>query len=121
VGSAVGRAFQFRDDLLGVFGDEELTGKPAGDDLRENKRTVLVVDALYDQPQLADYLGRPLSDPELDEAREILRGSGAVSRLNARIDRDSAAALRGLSGLQITDEGRTALESLVHAAVDRQF
>lgn len=121
VGSAVGRAFQFRDDLLGVFGDEEFTGKPAGDDLRENKRTVLVVDALHDQPRLADYLGRPLSDPELDAAREMLRSSGAVSRLNARIDRDSAAALRGLSGLQITDEGRTALESLVHAAVDRQF
>ena len=44
-GSPIGRAFQFRDDLLGVFGDTEVTGKPAGDDLREGKRTVLVAHA----------------------------------------------------------------------------
>ena len=44
-GSPLGRAFQFRDDLLGVFGDPKVTGKPAGDDLREGKRTVLVAHA----------------------------------------------------------------------------
>ncbi|MFZ0529803.1 MAG: polyprenyl synthetase family protein, partial [Propionicimonas sp.] len=41
-GSPLGRAFQYRDDVLGVFGDEALTGKPAGDDLREGKLTVLI-------------------------------------------------------------------------------
>ena len=45
-GLALGEAFQLRDDLLGVFGDPEATGKPAGDDLREGKRTVLVAHAL---------------------------------------------------------------------------
>ena len=45
-GLALGEAFQLRDDLLGVFGDPEATGKPAGDDLREGKRTVLVAQAL---------------------------------------------------------------------------
>src|SRR3712207_5587490 len=44
-GSPLGRAFQFRDDLLGVFGDPQLTGKPSGDDLREGKRTVLIAHA----------------------------------------------------------------------------
>jgi geranylgeranyl diphosphate synthase type I len=48
-GSPLGRAFQFRDDLLGVFGDTKLTGKPAGDDLREGKRTVLVAHAFTRQ------------------------------------------------------------------------
>lgn len=121
VGSAVGRAFQFRDDLLGVFGDEELTGKPAGDDLRENKRTVLVVDALRHVPELADYLGRPLTGQQLDDARALLIDSGSVARLNARIDADSATALELLAGLDITPEGREALESLIHVSVDRQF
>ena len=40
--SPLGEAFQLRDDVLGVFGDPATTGKPAGDDLREGKRTVLV-------------------------------------------------------------------------------
>ena len=45
-GLPLGEAFQLRDDVLGVFGDPALTGKPAGDDLREGKRTVLVAEAL---------------------------------------------------------------------------
>ena len=45
-GLPLGEAFQLRDDVLGVFGDPAVTGKPAGDDLREGKRTVLVARAM---------------------------------------------------------------------------
>ena len=45
-GLPLGEAFQLRDDVLGVFGDPAETGKPAGDDLREGKRTVLVATAV---------------------------------------------------------------------------
>ena len=41
-GLPLGVAFQLRDDVLGAFGDPEVTGKPSGDDLREGKRTVLI-------------------------------------------------------------------------------
>src|ERR687884_1070665 len=44
-GLPLGEAFQLRDDVLGVFGDPGRTGKPAGDDLREGKRTFLVAAA----------------------------------------------------------------------------
>ena len=49
-GLPLGIAFQLRDDLLGVFGDPEVTGKPSGDDLREGKRTVLVAIARERSP-----------------------------------------------------------------------
>ncbi len=66
-GSPIGRAFQLRDDVLGVFGDESVTGKPAGDDLREGKRTLLVAHAmaLATRPS-ADRLDSLLGDPRLD-------------------------------------------------------
>ena len=50
VGNDLGIAFQLRDDVLGVFGDPAVTGKPSGDDLRSGKRTVLLATAV----ELAD-------------------------------------------------------------------
>ncbi len=63
-------AFQRRDDLLGVFGDPAVTGKPAGDDLREGKRTVLIALARTSLPGSArSLLDELLGDPELDESQ----------------------------------------------------
>ena len=60
----LGQAFQLRDDLLGVFGDPATTGKPAGDDLREGKRTVLVATAMdRATPAQAAQIRRHLGDP----------------------------------------------------------
>ena len=87
----VGVAFQLRDDLLGVFGDPEVTGKPVGDDLREGKRTELVAYGLFrsspaSSQQLASMLGRAeLSEDDVDTAREILVSSGAVAAVESEI------------------------------------
>ena len=74
-GADVGVAFQLRDDLLGVFGDPEVTGKPAGDDLREGKRTVLLALAVERADQRGDTAARDpystpaVGNPELDIGR----------------------------------------------------
>lgn len=126
-GSALGRAFQFRDDLLGVFGDSELTGKPAGDDLREGKRTVLVASALAqaspeDAATVAALLGRPdLSPGQIDHLREILITSGAVEASEAEIQQAHDAAIAALDGADFTAEGRLALTTLADLAVRREF
>src|SRR3954447_4670210 len=68
-GLALGEAFQLRDDVLGVFGDPAETGKPAGDDLREGKRTVLVAATMERaSPAQAAEMRRSLGDPRLDVA-----------------------------------------------------
>ncbi|SYZ32660.1 polyprenyl synthetase family protein [Propionibacterium australiense] len=121
LGSPLGRAFQFRDDLLGVFGDEQLTGKPAGDDLREGKRTVLIAEAQAVTPLILDFLGRPLDDSELSRARALLVDCGARARVEERIAADGARARAALDRLEITDEGRTALAGLIEACLVRDF
>lgn len=84
----LGEAFQLRDDLLGVFGDPRVTGKPAGDDLREGKRTVLIARAR----ELAGATERQFIDDHLGEAghidavREAIENSGARMAVESDID-----------------------------------
>jgi geranylgeranyl diphosphate synthase type I len=125
-GSQLGQAFQLVDDLLGVFGDPAVTGKPAGDDLREGKRTVLVATALERAApaaasRLASLLGRPsLTAAEIDDAKSVLVDSGAAAAVRQTAQAAAAAALETLDGLDLTAPGRTALAALAAAAVCRE-
>ncbi len=126
-GSPLGLAFQYRDDLLGVFGDEETTGKPAGDDLREGKRTVLVAHALALAPKTAaDTLDVMLGDPDLtaeqiDAGREIIANSGAKEKVEDEIDAQYAKAMEALSKMNLTADGMEGLSGLAKAATQRNF
>jgi geranylgeranyl diphosphate synthase type I len=124
-GLAIGEAFQLRDDLLGVFGNPATTGKPAGDDLREGKRTVLVARALAraddaDRAALLDGLGRrDLADDDVHRLREVLRRTGAVAEVEALIDELAGPALDWLAAAPLAEPGREMLVRLGRAAVDR--
>ena len=124
-GSPLGRAFQFRDDVLGVFGDSAVTGKPTGDDLREGKRTVLVAHAhAAAGPAGRALLERRLGDPGLDPAgvaqlQAVIVESGALDAVEVMIEDGHARALAALSGAELSDEGRAGLTALAAAAVRR--
>lgn len=124
-GLALGEAFQLRDDVLGVFGDPATTGKPAGDDLREGKRTVLVARAVQlataqDRTLLLDRLGRrDLTADDVELLRVVLRRSGALDALETMIEDLAGPALRSLAGAELTEPGRSMLVRLGEAAVDR--
>lgn len=125
-GLTLGEAFQLRDDILGVFGDPWETGKPAGDDLREGKRTYLVA-AAFDAAGPADRaaLAAGLGDPALDQAgvrrlRAIITESGALRRAEERIAELSAAALAALAGAGIEPEAHEVLTELATAAIHRR-
>jgi geranylgeranyl diphosphate synthase type I len=127
-GVPLGEAFQLRDDVLGVYGDPAETGKPAGDDLREGKQTLLVAYALAEaSPAGVALLRNRLGDPALDEAgvddlRTVIQTSGALARVEDLIGRltgDALAALAaGPPGL-VAEPGAWALGELAHAATVR--
>src|SRR6202035_4515192 len=86
-GLPLGEAFQLRDDVLGVFGDPDRTGKPAGDDLREGKRTLLIALAMERAtPEQAAHVRRDLGDRSLSEQavdalRDVITATGALGRV----------------------------------------
>jgi geranylgeranyl diphosphate synthase, type I len=124
-GLPLGIAFQLRDDILGVFGDPAQTGKPAGDDVREGKRTVLLAiarsRATAAQAQVIDrYLGDPLlDDAGTAEVRAAITGSGAVAECERMIGRHVREAIAALDGAPMTGEAREALAGLAVAATAR--
>jgi len=124
-GLPLGEAFQLRDDVLGVFGDPAETGKPAGDDLREGKRTVLVATAFESaSPAQAAVLRRRLGDPALDadgiaELREIIVGTGALRHVEALIEALTGQAFAALASPHIDVDAREVLRGLAIAATSR--
>jgi geranylgeranyl diphosphate synthase, type I len=125
VGLPLGEAFQLRDDLLGVFGDPSETGKPAGDDLREGKRTVLVATAIgRASPAQAALLERYLGDDDLDadgvaQLRAILEETGARGHVESLIAAATTRAVAALDSAGIDEPARDVLRALAHAATSR--
>ncbi len=121
----LGEAFQLRDDVLGVFGDPVTTGKPAGDDLREGKRTVLIALALGQastaESEFIDAkLGSPdLGDADVAEIRRIIEESGALQATEVLINEFGAAAYDALEQLPLDELPKTALRKLAEATVSR--
>ena len=124
-GLPLGEAFQLRDDLLGVFGDAAQTGKPAGDDLREGKRTVLIAAtlnvaspaqrALFDQ-----YFGKPdLDSAGVEALRQVIVETGALARVEKLIEEMTFNAHTALKSGEISNMASTMLEQMAQAATKR--
>jgi len=81
-GHSYGMAFQIVDDILDVTATDEELGKPAGNDLVQGVYTLPVIRTLAaggrDADRLGQLLGRPLSESERDEARDLVRSSGQI-------------------------------------------
>ena len=126
-GLPLGEAFQLRDDLLGVFGDPEETGKPAGDDLREGKRTALIaMTTERANPLQLQVLDKYFGKADLDFAgvaklRELITNTGAVSDLEKLITELSDTAQKAINHEVITNEYQNLLTDLAIVATQRSY
>jgi geranylgeranyl diphosphate synthase type I len=123
-GLPLGEAFQLRDDLLGVYGDPSMTGKPAGDDLIEGKRTVLVALALDAAPagaaaRLDSALGRALDAEQVAGLRRIIDESGAHAQVEDVIGRLADRATTALREADLDERARAVLLELATAVTVR--
>ncbi len=123
-GLPLGEAFQLRDDLLGVYGDPATTGKPAGDDLVEGKRTVLVAMALEgaspaDAALLDRSLGTALSTNDVARLREVVDASGAHARVESLISDLASVAVAGLDSAGLDPHATEVLRELAAAVTQR--
>jgi geranylgeranyl diphosphate synthase type I len=125
-GLPLGIAFQLRDDLLGVFGDETLTGKPSGDDLREGKRTVLIALAraeMDDQAKLGfdSLLGSSeLTEAEIVGMQQQLLATGAVDQVEQLITDYTRTALEELAQAPLGEIAKLELRQMAVLLTERQ-
>lgn len=126
-GAAVGEAFQLRDDILGVYGDPTVTGKPAGDDLRTGKPTTLMMLArqLADPAQLAELdRGRAATESaedsvDIERLADVIAETGAVTQVESLIRQRVTEGVDALAEAPIHDDARHALTELAVAATHR--
>ncbi|HET9875316.1 MAG TPA: bifunctional (2E,6E)-farnesyl/geranyl diphosphate synthase [Mycobacterium sp.] len=127
LGTDLGVAFQLRDDVLGVFGDPAVTGKPSGDDLRSGKRTVLVAEALeladksdpLAAKRLRSSIGTALTDTQVGELCDTIEAVGALTAVEDRIDLLTRRALAALAAAPIDEMAKAGLSELARCAANR--
>jgi geranylgeranyl diphosphate synthase type I len=126
-GIPLGEAFQLRDDVLGVFGDPAETGKPAGDDLREGKRTVLMAVAIdkanqAQEKELKSGLGNPdLNPTQVEKMQEIITQTGALAHIELMIEELTNSSLSALNFEEIHPAGKDLLTQLAVIATSRKI
>lgn len=128
LGYHIGMAFQMQDDILGVFGDTHTTGKPAGNDIREGKKTLLVLKAYElsndEAKQLLEkVVGKSdMNSDELDKIKSLIESSGALRSAKSLAEEHVEKAFEILDQLEgVNPEPKQTLQQLAEFMVKRSY
>ena len=117
-GLPLGDAFQMRDDVMGAFGDEAVTGKPVGGDLREGKPTPLLARAVLAstpaQRAVLDEVGSPnLDDADIERIQQVIVDTGALAALEKQI---AALTVEAIAAIEVAPISATSRDELIALA-----
>ncbi len=122
----VGIAFQLQDDIIGVFGDEKKTGKPVGSDIREGKRTLLIVKAYENATEaqrkiIRAVLGRESATPEeIDMVKEIIVETGSLDYSREMMERLVQEGVDAIQKSRVRDDIKEFLTEMAEYFIKRE-
>jgi geranylgeranyl diphosphate synthase type I len=125
-GRSLGFVFQIRDDILGVWGEEEKTGKPVGADIRRKKNSFPVVHAMShakdtDAALLKETYGKEvLDDQDVVRVLQVMERAGTRDQAQALAQRHCSDALAALEGLPLDSQARQEISELAHFLLVRE-
>ena len=126
-GRSLGYVFQIRDDVLGVWGDEELTGKPVGADIRCKKNSLPVVYAMSqaeggDKQLLTDIYNKKdqLNDSDVSVVLDLMEGVKTREYAQSLAAEHGSLALETVAGVELAPEAKQGIEDLVEFLLERE-
>ncbi len=123
----LGIAFQIQDDILGMFGSEEKLGKPVTSDLKEGKKTLLILDALENcnpkqEETILLYLGnKRVSLRGLEIVRKIIKQTGSLDKSKKMANDLVKKSMNSLKGMKLKKEGKDFLLKIADYMVKREY
>jgi geranylgeranyl diphosphate synthase, type II len=125
-GEHVGLAFQLRDDLLDAFGEPAKTGKQKGGDLRNGKKTFLLIRGLelegkkaYEQRTLHNELAKPIAERDVERMIDVIEQLGVRAEAEMEITRHDAIAHEQLDAVCVEEARKVPLRVLAERLLDR--
>lgn len=122
----LGISYQIQDDVIGIFGDEKTIGKPVGSDLKEGKKTLLILKAMEngnaeEREFLNSVLGKKnISMSEIEEARDVIKATRALEFSRREIQRLKKEALENLGKMQVAEKHKKFFRDFADLIVKRE-
>lgn len=126
-GENLGLAFQIVDDILGIWGNPQLTGKPAADDIRQRKKTLPIVRALEEEQRTGGqglreiYQQETIDERAVEVALNVLENLGARRYAEAMANDHYQQALTELNATGMENEAQEDLRELAAFLVERTY
>ena len=124
-GRYLGLAFQLQDDILDTYGNEVTFGKKPGQDIRDNKKTMLLITALNDadaaqRDALLRQMESPESDAKVDAVRAIYDAVGVREKVEKVIDDYMRRAAEAINAVNVSNEAKQPFQELMQQLIGRK-